>query len=116
MGPLRDLDGDLIRAIACVCFTDLVRECSRLGSEVVTGFSVVGCSPDDNIISQYVHQAAISRAPPQLHLMVGSLCLHPSLKRNRSRCWSWSWCCRRSWSWCCTARGWLLVEEGILLR
>ena len=34
-GRLRDLDGDFIRAIARVRFTDLVGECSRLGSEVV---------------------------------------------------------------------------------
>src|SRR5213595_2932350 len=66
------LDCDFVRAIARVCFTDLVGECSRLGSEVVNSLSVVGCSPDDNTISQYVHLAAISRGPLQLHLMAVS--------------------------------------------
>ena len=46
MGRLRDLDGDFIRAITRICFTDLVGECSRLGSEVVGALSVVGYRPD----------------------------------------------------------------------
>ena len=51
MGRLRDLDGYYVRAIARARFTDLVGECSRLGAEVVIGFSGVGSSPDDNTIS-----------------------------------------------------------------
>src|SRR5437773_979581 len=121
MGRLRDLDRDLIRAIARVCFTDLVGECSRSGSDVVSELSVVGCRRDDNIISQYVHGAAISRPPSQFHPMVGSLGLHTRLELDRcrscrrcrrGRC---TWASGRRWSWCCTARGGLLVEEGILL-
>ena len=91
MFRLRDLDRDFIRAIARVRFTDLVDECSRLGSEVVIDLSVIGCRPDDNTISQYVHGAAISRPPSQLHPMVGSLGLRTPLERDRYRCWSW--CC-----------------------
>src|SRR5439155_8975974 len=98
MGRLRDHDSDFIRTIARVRFTDLVDECSRSGSEVVTGFSVVGCRADDNTISQYVHEAAISRAPFQLHLMVSSLGHHTRLEHN-----------------VCSGPGWLLVEESILL-
>ena len=98
MGRLRDHDGDFIRAIARVCFTDLVGECSRLGSEVVIGSSVVGCSADDNTISQYVHETAISRAPSQLHPMVGSLGHHTRVEHNVT-----------------TRRNCLHIEEGILL-
>src|SRR5438093_994144 len=98
MGRLRDLDGDFIRAIARVRFADLVDECSRLRSEVVPGPSVVGCRRDDNIISNYVHLTAISRAPLQFHQMVGSLGPHMRLERNRKP----------------TAAS-LLIEEGILL-
>ena len=85
MFRLRDLDRDFIRAIARVRFTDLVGECSRSGPEVVVELSVVGCRPDDNTISQYVHGAAISRPPSQLHSMVGSLGLRTRLELNRSR-------------------------------
>ena len=98
MGRLLDLDGDFIRAIAAVRFTDLVGECSRLGSEAVCGLSIVGCRPDDITISHYVHGTTIKRAPFQLHLMVGSLGLHTRLERNGI-----------------PAPHWVLIEEGILL-
>ena len=98
MGRLLDLDRDFIRAIARICFTDLVGECSRLGSEVVVGSAVIGCSRDDNTISQYVHLAAISWAPLQFHPVVGSLGPHTRLERNRKP----------------TAAS-FLIEEGILL-
>ena len=47
-----DHDGDFIRAIAGVRFTDLVDECSRMVSQVVLRLSVVGACLDDNTISQ----------------------------------------------------------------
>src|SRR6266404_1889220 len=83
MGRLLDYDGDFIRAIA-VRFTDLVDECSRGGSEIVVGSSVVGCRRDDITISQYVYGVAIKRTPFQLHPMAGSLGLRTRLERNGS--------------------------------
>ena len=99
MERLRDYDVDFIRAIACVRFTDLVGECSRVRSEIVVGSSVVGCRRDDITISQYVYGAAIKRAPFQLYFMAGSLGLHTRLERNGR-----------------PASASLPIEEGILLR
>ena len=82
MGRLRHHYGNLIRAIACVRFTDLVGECSRMGSEIALGSSAVGYCRDNSTISQYVHVPAISRAPFQLHLMFVSLRLQARLEHN----------------------------------
>ena len=82
MGRLRDIDGDFIRAIARVRFTDLVFECSRMGSEIALGFSVVRYCRDNLTISQYVHVPAISRAPLQVDLMLGSVRLHAEVEHN----------------------------------
>ena len=46
MVRLLDLDLDLVGAIACVCFTDLIGECSSLTSKFVCGRSIVGRNAD----------------------------------------------------------------------
>src|SRR2546423_4315960 len=85
MERLLDYDGDFIRAIACICLTDMVDECSRLGSKVVHGSSVVWCRSNEVTISHYIHRASIKPAPFQLHSMAGPLGFNTLLKRNVSR-------------------------------
>jgi len=52
MERLLDLDDDYIRAVTGVRFTHPVVKCSRLGSELVLGLSIIRGCLNGNTISQ----------------------------------------------------------------
>src|SRR5438874_10115163 len=55
-----------------------------MDSEPILEASVIGRAPDDNTISQYIYEAAISWAPLQSHKTVASLSAYPRIEHDAS--------------------------------
>src|SRR5262249_461031 len=113
----REIHSHSVRAGLGTSFTHLIREASLAGraGRIVIQTVIRRCRDHTRSLAFDVDVGRVRSAPGKTRCIYSPDLFPPTGQRDRSRCRCCRWSCRWSWSWSYTP-GWLLVEEGILLR